>query len=137
MESIVETMMQQLLSKEILHEPMKEIAERYPKWLEEHKKGLDPEEYARYFHQYEFIVKLNEVYEHDSDNFPKIVELMKAPQSESPRSPIYRQLLERGLNDTIAAESQAGQVTRAATTPRMSTLTNTDMKTPSLSGRVL
>ncbi|KAL9262352.1 Peroxisome biogenesis protein 19-1-like protein [Drosera capensis] len=29
-ESIVETMMQQLLSREILHEPMKEIEERYP-----------------------------------------------------------------------------------------------------------
>ncbi|KAL6976175.1 hypothetical protein U1Q18_024965 [Sarracenia purpurea var. burkii] len=40
MESIVETMMQQLLSKEILHEPMKEIGERYPKWLEEHKSKL-------------------------------------------------------------------------------------------------
>ncbi|PHU28473.1 Peroxisome biogenesis protein 19-1 [Capsicum chinense] len=37
MESILETMMQQLLSKEILHEPMKEIEERYPKWLEDNK----------------------------------------------------------------------------------------------------
>lgn len=35
---------------------------------------------------------------------PKIVELMKAPTSESARSPIYRQLLERGLNESIAAE---------------------------------
>ncbi|GAB4834991.1 hypothetical protein Ancab_033258 [Ancistrocladus abbreviatus] len=31
MESILETMMQQLLSKDILHEPMREIGERYPK----------------------------------------------------------------------------------------------------------
>jgi peroxin-19 len=48
MESIVETMMQQFLSKEILAEPMKEIGERYPKWLEEHKASLSKEEYERY-----------------------------------------------------------------------------------------
>ncbi|XP_077236447.1 peroxisome biogenesis protein 19-2-like [Tasmannia lanceolata] len=80
MESIVETMMQQLLSKEILHEPMKEIGERYPKWLEEHKDGLNKEEYDRYCHQYEFIRKLNEVYENDPNNFSKIVELMQKMQ---------------------------------------------------------
>eukprot|EP00262_Sarcandra_glabra_P004444 TRINITY_DN15497_c0_g1_i1.p1 TRINITY_DN15497_c0_g1~~TRINITY_DN15497_c0_g1_i1.p1 ORF type:complete len:247 (+),score=55.83 TRINITY_DN15497_c0_g1_i1:47-787(+) len=80
MESIVETMMQQLLSKEILHEPMKEIGERYPKWLEEHKAGLGKEEYDRYHHQYELIKKLNEVYENDPSNFAKIVELMQKMQ---------------------------------------------------------
>ncbi|KAK7330762.1 hypothetical protein VNO77_24961 [Canavalia gladiata] len=80
MESIVETMMQQLLSKEILHEPMKEIGERYPKWLEEHKTSLSKEEYERYSHQYELIRNLNEVYEKDSGNFDKIVELMQKMQ---------------------------------------------------------
>ncbi|KAJ1377447.1 Pex19, C-terminal domain superfamily, partial [Sesbania bispinosa] len=80
MESIVETMMQQLLSKEILHEPMKEIGERYPKWLEEHKTTLSKEEYERYSHQYELIQNLNVVYENDSGNFNKIVELMQKMQ---------------------------------------------------------
>lgn len=80
MESIVETMMQQLLSKEILHEPMKEIAEKYPKWLEEHKTSLSKEEYERYSHQYELIRNLNEVYENDPANFTKIVELMQKMQ---------------------------------------------------------
>ncbi|RDY08133.1 Peroxisome biogenesis protein 19-2 [Mucuna pruriens] len=80
MESIVETMMHQLLSKEILHEPMKEIAEKYPKWLEEHKSSLSKEEYERYSHQYELIGNLNEVYEKDSRNFNKIVELMQKMQ---------------------------------------------------------
>ncbi|XP_061341085.1 peroxisome biogenesis protein 19-2-like [Gastrolobium bilobum] len=80
MESIVETMMQQLLSKDILHEPMKEIGERYPKWLEEHKTSLSKEEYERYSHQYELIRNLNEVYENDPGNFNKIVELMQKMQ---------------------------------------------------------
>ncbi|KAF3340213.1 peroxisome biogenesis protein 19-2-like protein [Carex littledalei] len=80
MESIVETMMQQLLSKEILHEPMKEIAQKYPKWLEEHKESLSKDDYHRYTRQYQFIVRLNEVYENDSENFTKIVELMQKMQ---------------------------------------------------------
>ncbi|XP_043717395.1 peroxisome biogenesis protein 19-2-like [Telopea speciosissima] len=80
MESIVETMMQQLLSKEILHEPMKEIAERYPKWLKDHASGLNKEEYDRYSRQYELIKGLNEVYEKDPGNFTKIVELMQKMQ---------------------------------------------------------
>ncbi|XP_073047867.1 peroxisome biogenesis protein 19-2-like isoform X1 [Primulina eburnea] len=80
MESIVETMMQQLLSKEILHEPMKEIGERYPIWLEENKAKLTDEEYARYSHQYELIRDLNQVYASDPNNFNKIVELMQKMQ---------------------------------------------------------
>ncbi|XP_073134350.1 peroxisome biogenesis protein 19-2-like [Henckelia pumila] len=80
MESIVETMMQQLLSKEILHEPMKEIGERYPIWLEENKAKLTDEEYARYSHQYELIKDLNQVYASDPNNFNKIVELMQKMQ---------------------------------------------------------
>ncbi|KAL8539751.1 hypothetical protein ACS0TY_001386 [Phlomoides rotata] len=80
MESIVETMMQQLLSKEILYEPMKEIGERYPTWLEENKAKLTSEEYARYSQQYKLIKDLNQVYEAEPDNFNKIVELMQKMQ---------------------------------------------------------
>ncbi|CAM8984510.1 unnamed protein product [Rhodiola kirilowii] len=80
MESIVETMMQQLLSKEILHEPMKEIGERYPKWLEDHKASLSSEDYERYSHQYKFIRELNIVYDTDPNNFTKIVDLMQKMQ---------------------------------------------------------
>lgn len=72
--------MQQLLSKEILHEPMKEIGERYPKWLEDHKASLSKEDYDRYLHQYELIKQLNEVYENDPSNFTKIVDLMQKMQ---------------------------------------------------------
>lgn len=80
MESIVETMMQQLLSKDILHEPMKEIGERYPKWLKEHEASLSKEDYERYSHQYVLIKELNEVYDKDSGNFNKIFELMQKMQ---------------------------------------------------------
>ncbi|XP_078440386.1 peroxisome biogenesis protein 19-1-like [Wolffia australiana] len=80
MESLVETMMKQLLSKEILYEPMKEIAGRYPTWLGEHSKELSPEDLQRYQNQYQLILKLNEAYENEPENFPKILEIMQKMQ---------------------------------------------------------
>ncbi|KAK9927566.1 hypothetical protein M0R45_024747 [Rubus argutus] len=80
MGSMVETMMQQLLSKEILYEPMKEIGEKYPKWLKENEATLSKEEYGRCFLQCELIKELNEVYENDSSNYNKIFEIMQKMQ---------------------------------------------------------
>ncbi|TYI91321.1 hypothetical protein E1A91_D03G183600v1, partial [Gossypium mustelinum] len=80
MESIVETVMQKLFSKEILHGPMKEIEERYPQWLDEHKTSLSKEEDERYSLQYELIKELNGVYENDPRNFTWIVDLMQKMQ---------------------------------------------------------
>ncbi|XP_047330706.1 peroxisome biogenesis protein 19-2-like [Impatiens glandulifera] len=93
MESIVETMMQQLLSKEILNEPMKEIGERYPKWLEDNKSKLSKDEFDRYSNQYELIKDLNIVYETEPDNFTKIVELMqKMQECGQPPNDIVKEL---------------------------------------------
>ncbi|EPS74063.1 hypothetical protein M569_00699 [Genlisea aurea] len=93
MESIVETMMQQLLSKEILHEPMKEIAERYPIWLEQNKTKLTDVKYAQYCRQYELITDLNKLYESEPDNFAKIVEMMqKMQECGQPPSDIVQEL---------------------------------------------
>ncbi|XP_062222540.1 peroxisome biogenesis protein 19-1-like [Phragmites australis] len=80
MDSIVETMMQQLLSKEILHEPMKDIVEKYPKWLEDNKDKISKEECKRYNNQLELMVKLIEVYENDPENMTKIFDIMQNMQ---------------------------------------------------------
>ena len=93
MESIVETMMQQLLSKEVLHEPMKEIGERYPKWLEDNKGKLSSEDCERFSRQYQLIKDLNQVYETEPGNFNKIVELMqKMQECGQPPSDIQKEL---------------------------------------------
>nr|CAB3447433.1 unnamed protein product [Digitaria exilis] len=80
MDSIVETMMQQLLSKEILHEPMKDIVEKYPKWLEDNKDKISKEEYERYNNQLDLMVKLIQVYENDPENMTKIFDIMQSMQ---------------------------------------------------------
>ncbi|KAL1195479.1 Peroxisome biogenesis protein 19-2 [Cardamine amara subsp. amara] len=93
LESIVDTMMQQLLSKDILHEPMKEIGARYPKWLEEHESSLNKEEFERYSRQHELIKELNLVYENEPNNSTKIMEIMqKMQECGQPPSDIVQEM---------------------------------------------
>ena len=46
-DSIVDGMMEHLLSKDLMYEPMKQVAERFPSWLDEHKHVLSPEQYKQ------------------------------------------------------------------------------------------
>ncbi|XP_010463798.1 PREDICTED: peroxisome biogenesis protein 19-1-like [Camelina sativa] len=93
LESIVETMMQQLLSKDILHEPMKEIGARYPKWLKENEASLSEEDYKRYSQQYKLIEELNVVYENEPNNSAKIMEIMqKMQECGQPPSDIVKEI---------------------------------------------
>lgn len=47
MEDVVGGMMKQLLSKEFMYEPMRDISEKFPKWLAENKEKLSSEEYEK------------------------------------------------------------------------------------------
>ncbi|KAG0570280.1 hypothetical protein M758_6G144800 [Ceratodon purpureus] len=93
MQGLMDTMMQQLLSKEVLYEPMKEIGERYPEWLESHKSELSSEDTARYTKQYDFIKQLCHAYETTPGDFKKIVDLMQNMQEcGQPPPDIVREL---------------------------------------------
>lgn len=46
-DAVVDGMMQQLVAKEIMYEPMKQVTDRFPAWLEENKESLSEEEYKR------------------------------------------------------------------------------------------
>ncbi|KAL8207751.1 hypothetical protein R6Q57_007163 [Mikania cordata] len=92
LESMMEAMMQQILSKQVLHEPMKEIEEKYPKWLQENK--FNQTEYNRNFYQHNKLTKdLNTVYETVPGNFDKIAELMqKMQECGQPPNDIVKEL---------------------------------------------
>ena len=47
-EGMMETMLEQLMSKDVLYEPIKELADQFPPWLAKNKQKLDPSEYKRY-----------------------------------------------------------------------------------------
>lgn len=94
METIMETVMKQLLSKEVLQEPIKEICGRYPKWFEDNKSKTSKEEYERFLTQYQLMKELSEVFETtDSGNSNKIFDLMqKMQECGQPPNDIMQQL---------------------------------------------
>lgn len=51
-------MMEHLLSKEILYPSLKELSDKYPAWLEEHKGTLNSSDLQRYTKQSELMQKV-------------------------------------------------------------------------------
>ena len=80
-QSAMDTMMRQLLSKDVLHEPMREFRDKYPKWLETNKSSLTNDEFARYSKQFEYIKELCGVYETTPNDFERIVDIMQNMQA--------------------------------------------------------
>lgn len=76
----MDTMLQQLLSKDVLHEPMVEIRNRYPAWLSANASRLSSEDLDRYSRQYEIIQRLCRLYETNPEDFSSILAVMKEMQ---------------------------------------------------------
>jgi peroxin-19 len=79
-DSVMNSMMKQLLSKEIMYEPMKEITEKYPEWLADNERKLSKEEYKKYGMQYQYMQKIVAVFETEPDNFERITMLLMEMQ---------------------------------------------------------
>ncbi|CEI95362.1 hypothetical protein RMCBS344292_09551 [Rhizopus microsporus] len=85
-ENVLEGMMSQLMSKELLYEPMKDLAQKYPDWLEKNKDKTDNKEYEKYKEQYSIcqnIVATYELPDFDEKNeaqAKKIMDLMTKMQ---------------------------------------------------------
>ena len=62
-EGVLEGMMSQLMSKELLYEPMKDLSEKYPAWLEEHKDSTDKAQLEKYKQQHELCLQIVAKYE--------------------------------------------------------------------------
>ncbi len=75
--TVVDNVMKQLLDRDVMYEPMKEVCTRFPKYLAEHKKTLSPEEYTRYGTQYQYFQRIVHVYETEPNNFDRLMELMQ------------------------------------------------------------
>ena len=80
LQGMVDSVMRQLLSKEVLYEPLREISAKYPKWLEENEQQISREDFERYSKQLAAIRRLIDVYSKGSD-FEDILELMQEIQA--------------------------------------------------------
>ena len=75
--TVVDNVMKQLLDRDIMYEPMKEVCTRFPIFFAEHKDELSKEEYTRYGTQYQYFQRIVRVYETEPNNFDRLMELMQ------------------------------------------------------------
>mmetsp|Transcript_18194 Transcript_18194/g.39792 ORF Transcript_18194/g.39792 Transcript_18194/m.39792 type:complete len:287 (+) Transcript_18194:39-899(+) len=80
MQGVMESMMQHLLSKEVLYQPLKEIEAKYPAWLDSNATTLPQEETQRYTTQHSLITQLLHVYDTQPGDYSRITELLQQMQ---------------------------------------------------------
>lgn len=74
---VVDNVMKQLLNKDIMYEPMKQVTNRFPEWLATNKDELSKKDYEKYGNQYQYFQRIVRVYETEPDNFDRLMELMQ------------------------------------------------------------
>lgn len=72
--------MNQLLSKEVMYEPMKLICDEFPTWLAINQTKMDVETYERYGRMYQYYQQIVYVYESEPGNFQRLTELFEDMQ---------------------------------------------------------
>ncbi|XP_051989905.1 peroxisomal biogenesis factor 19-like [Xyrauchen texanus] len=80
---IMQSIMQNLLSKEVLYPSLKEITEKYPEWLDSNRQSLPPDQFTQYEQQYRIMGEICSQFEKDGDRestFETILELMQKLQ---------------------------------------------------------
>eukprot|EP01039_Chlorochromonas_danica_P004955 gene4955-5438_t len=73
---VIDGVMRQLLSKDLMYDPTKMICRKFPEWLAIQRKHLTVSEYENYGRQYQCFQKILAVYDTEPDNFPRLMELM-------------------------------------------------------------
>jgi hypothetical protein len=80
-QGLIQGMMKQLLSKDVLYEPMKEMRDKYPQWLQDNKEKLSREDWNKYLLQFTHIEEIIALYEKDGEkDFDRILKLMREVQ---------------------------------------------------------
>ncbi|XP_057713696.1 peroxisomal biogenesis factor 19 isoform X2 [Corythoichthys intestinalis] len=80
---IMQSIMQNLLSKEVLYPSLKEITTKYPEWLEANRSSLSPEDVQRYEQQARIMSEICQRFEKEEDGdkvFEGIMDLMQQLQ---------------------------------------------------------
>ncbi|MBN3300531.1 PEX19 factor, partial [Amia calva] len=79
---IMQSIMQNLLSKEVLYPSLKEITDKYPDWLSCNRDSLPPDEFHRFEQQHRLMGEICQQFERDGDQgcFENVLELMQQLQ---------------------------------------------------------
>ena len=86
---IMETMMQSLLSKDLLYPAISELKDKYPDWLADNREKLSKEDFEKFNKQFELTKQICHEFDRDLDkapeaekkqSFERIMELMQSMQ---------------------------------------------------------
>mmetsp|Transcript_20975 Transcript_20975/g.35672 ORF Transcript_20975/g.35672 Transcript_20975/m.35672 type:complete len:257 (+) Transcript_20975:30-800(+) len=80
MAGAMEQFMEQIMSKDILYDPMVELRDSYPKYFQDHGKSLSNEDKQRYEKQFKYISEICVVYEKEPIDYDKLTDLMATVQ---------------------------------------------------------
>ena len=80
MEGLLDNLVGQLLSKDVMHEPMKHLHAEFPKYLATHADQLSAEELARYQKQQELVRQILEAYDETPGDTDRVADLMQQMQ---------------------------------------------------------
>jgi peroxin-19 len=72
----IDGMMKQLVSKEIMYEPLQQICQRFPSWIAENTSRLSSAQVEAYRAQHAAFRRVIEVYDSDPGNFPRLLDLL-------------------------------------------------------------
>jgi peroxin-19 len=75
--NLMDNVMKQLLDKDLMYEPMREVCNRFPKYMAKNKEKISKDEYTRYAKQYQYFQKIVHLYETEPGNFGKLMGLMQ------------------------------------------------------------
>lgn len=96
--NLMDGLMKQLMSKDIMYEPVKAICEKYPEWLAENEKKIPKKDYISFGKQYQVMQRICAVFETEPDNYDRLVQLMSQMQEHGqPPAEIVKELAP-GLN---------------------------------------
>jgi peroxin-19 len=80
MDSMLEKMMGEMMSKENLYAPLSEMANKYPGWLRENKATLTSKQYADYESQHAVLKQILATFDSEPENKTKVMTLMQDMQ---------------------------------------------------------
>eukprot|EP00698_Gefionella_okellyi_P008031 TRINITY_DN1974_c0_g1_i1.p2 TRINITY_DN1974_c0_g1~~TRINITY_DN1974_c0_g1_i1.p2 ORF type:complete len:231 (+),score=71.55 TRINITY_DN1974_c0_g1_i1:1813-2505(+) len=103
-QGMMQTVLKQLLSRNVLFEPMKAISQQYPEWIAANRHKLDSTDLERYKKQQQIVEEIVSVFETDSENFDRICDLMQQMQEYGqPPADILQAMAPGGVGDPTAA----------------------------------
>ncbi|KAK4527406.1 hypothetical protein GAYE_SCF39G5328 [Galdieria yellowstonensis] len=101
LENMMQVVVKQLLSKEILQEPMEQLYQRYCTWLEENSAS---EDYDRYVQQKQLVFQICEEYRGEGDT-EKVLQLLQEMQNlGAPPPNVVSQVEDSNNNESLDSQ---------------------------------